>query len=230
MKWVVEPDPAAYAERVLPWLGRDPVLTTVPATILAGSLERGDDTAWRAWLADGAGEVAAVALRTPGRGLVLTALPPGAAALLAGIAEPRLPGAAGPAADVEAVATAYARRHGARAVPGIRQRLFRLGPLTPPPPPGGRLRAATDADVELGARWFDDFCAEAGLRHDPDALATSRRVVAQGRLDFWAVGGAPVSMVGHSLTVAGVTRIGPVWTPPEHRRRGYAAAATAAVA
>jgi RimJ/RimL family protein N-acetyltransferase len=230
MRWVVEPDPAAYAERVLPWLGRDPVLTTVPATILVGALQRGDDTAWRAWLADGAGEVAGVALRTPGHGLVLTALPPGAAELLAGIAEPLLPGAAGPAADVEAVATAYAQRHGARAVPGIRQRLFRLGRLAPPPPPGGRLRAATDADVELGARWFDDFCAEAGLRPDPGRLATSRRVVAQGRLDFWAVGGVPVCMVGHSLTVAGVTRIGPVWTPPEHRRRGYAAAATAAVA
>jgi predicted GNAT family acetyltransferase len=27
-----------------------------------------------------------------------------------------------------------------------------------------------------------------------------------------------------------VTRIGPVWTPPERRRRGYAAAATAELA
>ena len=29
--------------------------------------------------------------------------------------------------------------------------------------------------------------------------------------------------------VAGVSRVGPVYTPPEHRRRGYGAAATAAV-
>jgi len=44
------------------------------------------------------------------------------------------------------------------------------------------------------------------------------------------VDGTPVCMVAHSPTVAGVSRIGPVWTPPEHRRRGYAAAAAATVA
>lgn len=65
---------------------------------------------------------------------------------------------------------------------------------------------------------------------DPDTRASSARVVAHRRLLFWEVAGGPVSMVGHSPTVAGVTRIGPVWTPPEHRRHGYAAAATAGVA
>jgi hypothetical protein len=230
MKWVVETDLAAYADRVQPWLARDPVRTTVPATILLGALDGTYDTAWAAWLADGAGEVAGVALRTPPRGLVVAALPPGAAELLAEVAEPRLPGAAGPAAEVEAVATAYADRHGARAARGIRQRLFRLAELSPPPPPGGALRATTGADVELGAAWFDDFCAEAGLARDPDTLALSRRVIAQGRLAFWAAGGVPVCMVGNSRTVAGVTRIGPVWTPPERRRHGYAAAATAELA
>jgi predicted GNAT family acetyltransferase len=37
-----------------------------------------------------------------------------------------------------------------------------------------------------------------------------------------------VSLVGFNPPVAGVPRVGPVWTPPEHRRRGYAGAATAA--
>lgn len=37
----------------------------------------------------------------------------------------------------------------------------------------------------------------------------------------------PVSVVSMSPTVAGVTRIGPVYTPPERRRRGYASTAVA---
>jgi predicted GNAT family acetyltransferase len=38
-----------------------------------------------------------------------------------------------------------------------------------------------------------------------------------------------VSMLGLSPQIAGTVRIGPVYTPPEHRRRGYASAAVAAV-
>ena len=33
-------------------------------------------------------------------------------------------------------------------------------------------------------------------------------------------------MCGRTPTVCGVPRIGPVWTPPDHRRHGYAAAVT----
>ena len=54
MRWVVESDARAYADRVLPWLAREPVLTTVPATILLGVLDRVYAESWLAWLADGA--------------------------------------------------------------------------------------------------------------------------------------------------------------------------------
>jgi predicted GNAT family acetyltransferase len=39
----------------------------------------------------------------------------------------------------------------------------------------------------------------------------------------------PVSMIGLNPPVAGVVRIGPVYTPPPLRRRGYAGSAVAAV-
>ena len=38
-----------------------------------------------------------------------------------------------------------------------------------------------------------------------------------------------MSMVSTNPAVAGVVRIGPVYTPPEARRRGYASSAVAAV-
>ena len=45
----------------------------------------------------------------------------------------------------------------------------------------------------------------------------------------WRVDGEAVSIAGTTRAVAGVARVAPVYTPPEHRGRGYAAAATAAV-
>ena len=38
--------------------------------------------------------------------------------------------------------------------------------------------------------------------------------------------GRPVSVAGRSRATTGTVRVGPVCTPPEHRARGYAAAAT----
>jgi RimJ/RimL family protein N-acetyltransferase len=231
MEWLLETDVDAYADRVLPWLGRDPVWNTVPSTVLTTRMD-GTITAadlWLAWLADDTGAVAGMALRTPPRGLLLPVLPAGAAAELAGVAEPILPAAAGPAGEVAEFVAAYTARTGATARVHQSHRLFELPELIAPPSTPGTLRAAADADAELCDRWFADFAAEAGVPNVPDPAAT-RRVVAQGRLLLWEVDGAPVGLVGHTPTVGGVTRIGPVWTPPEHRRHGYAAAATAEVA
>jgi GNAT superfamily N-acetyltransferase len=231
MEWVVEKDLTAYADRVLPWLERSPIWNTVPATVL---LTRRDGTIgtpepWLAWLDDGAGAVAGVALRTPPRGLLIPPLPAGAAAGLAEVAPPELPGAAGPTTPVAEFTAAYAARTGATAQPGDHLRLYELSELVPPPAPPGAPRIAGAADVDLVDRWSADFMAEMGAPADPDPDAI-RRVVAQGRIWLWQGAHGPVCLVGHSPTVGGVTRIGPVSTPPQHRRHGYAAALTAEVA
>jgi predicted GNAT family acetyltransferase len=50
-----------------------------------------------------------------------------------------------------------------------------------------------------------------------------------GRLWLWESAGQPVCLVGHQATVFGSTRVGPVYTPSEHRGHGYASALTAFV-
>ncbi|WP_261565879.1 GNAT family N-acetyltransferase [Frankia gtarii] len=50
-----------------------------------------------------------------------------------------------------------------------------------------------------------------------------------GGLTLWEVDGVPVSMAGLTRSVADMVRVGPVYTPPHTRRRGYAGAVTAAV-
>lgn len=46
---------------------------------------------------------------------------------------------------------------------------------------------------------------------------------------LWEQDGQPVSLAGLTRQVAGQVRVGPVYTPPGHRGRGYGGAATWAV-
>jgi predicted GNAT family acetyltransferase len=46
------------------------------------------------------------------------------------------------------------------------------------------------------------------------------------RLWLWETDGEPVSLAARRTTIEGVTRIGPIYTPPTFRRRGYGAAVT----
>jgi len=48
-----------------------------------------------------------------------------------------------------------------------------------------------------------------------------------GGYRLWDDDGEPVSMSGHRDVPGVGSRIGPVYTPPEHRRRGYATALVA---
>jgi predicted GNAT family acetyltransferase len=50
-----------------------------------------------------------------------------------------------------------------------------------------------------------------------------------GGLTLWDMHGVPVSLAGFNRPAGGTIRVGPVYTPPEHRRRGYGAAVTADV-
>lgn len=100
----------------------------------------------------------------------------------------------------------------------------------------GAARAVTADDaagLDVLAGWRAEFDGEIGRtwRHPPTTRDDVVRVVSSGGGELlWEVDGAPVSQASARAVVAGMSRIGPVYTPPEHRGRGYAAAVTAAVA
>jgi predicted GNAT family acetyltransferase len=50
-----------------------------------------------------------------------------------------------------------------------------------------------------------------------------------GGLVFWEHHGRPVSLAGRNRAAAGQARIGPVYTPPDLRGRGFGGAATVAI-
>jgi RimJ/RimL family protein N-acetyltransferase len=129
----------------------------------------------------------------------------------------------------DAFAAAWADRTGDAVTVHRRMRLFRLGELIwPAPEPGGAARLATERDRDLLAGWFDAFARDVGdpPRHDNYAVVDER--LGYGGITVWEAGGVPVSIAGLTRTVAGMVRVGPVYTPPELRGRGYAGAATAA--
>ena len=75
--------------------------------------------------------------------------------------------------------------------------------------------------------WVQAFMTELSLPdHDPERSARASLEHAQWWLD---ADGERVSVASGHAPARGVSRVGPVYTPPEHRRRGYAGAVTAAV-
>jgi predicted GNAT family acetyltransferase len=86
--------------------------------------------------------------------------------------------------------------------------------------------AGTAADHDLVRAWFTAFEEESlGSAEVSAALIDDR--LGYGGIAFWELDGRPVSMAGRTRIVSGMARIGPVYTPPEHRRRGYGATVTA---
>ncbi|MEV4556958.1 GNAT family N-acetyltransferase [Kitasatospora sp. NPDC049285] len=183
---------------------------------------------WRA--ADGA--VAGATLRTPPFGQRLGRLPVAAAEELAGrLAEAgeKPSGVGGERAAALAFAAAWARHTGAAWELRAGERLYRLAELTPPAaPPGGRARLARPADRALLAHWLRAFCDEAGVSMPVDLAADADRRIAAGTLLVWEDAEHVTAMAGVSPVLAGMSRIGPVYTPADRRGRGYASALTAA--
>jgi predicted GNAT family acetyltransferase len=74
--------------------------------------------------------------------------------------------------------------------------------------------------------WERAFAHEAGLIVDNAERLLDARLGYEG-VYLWDDGG-PVCEVGNAPPAAGVVRLGPVYTPPELRGRGYASSAMAA--
>jgi predicted GNAT family acetyltransferase len=95
----------------------------------------------------------------------------------------------------------------------------------------GGVRLGNPADRDLLVEWVDAFLAEALERRTVEeaAILVDRSFRAGTRTWYlWEDDGRPVSVAASAGPTPNGIRIGPVYTPPGLRRRGYASAATAA--
>jgi ribosomal protein S18 acetylase RimI-like enzyme len=140
----------------------------------------------------------------------------------------------GPVTAAESLARTWSSFTGVPVGRDMTLLLYRLGTLVEPGGGAGTARAAAaddPADAELIAAWWFEFSREAGIGPpggDPDPWAL-REDARRGRVVIiLSDHDRPVAAAGHSSVVTGRARIAPVYTPSQHRRRGYGAAVTAA--
>jgi predicted GNAT family acetyltransferase len=187
------------------------------------------------WLVRDGGEVAAAALRTPPYNLVLARprSPRALAALVEATAGEELPGAVGAVPEVEEFAELWARHTGGHVRTNMRQGVYALERVEPLPEVPGSTRVATADDRELALRWWiafgDEVLHEGGPGRDSAETMLDHRLSStpSSGILLWEDGGDPVSLAGWGGPTPNGIRVGPVYTPPELRGRGYATALTA---
>lgn len=225
---------ATFVEQGRRLLWADPVRHTIAVTVLAAGQRPDAPHDFKHLITvHEDGEVRGAALQVASWNLLVSALPVRFAAKVAdALAErdPDLPGASGPRAEADAFADAWLARTGHRRRNAMSQRLFALQILTPPVGVPGVPRVATLDDLELLTAWRADFEEEALPEDWPraGAEAIAKQVSAGHGNVLWEVDGEPVALASASVPAAGMSRIGPVWTPTRHRNRGFGSAATAA--
>jgi RimJ/RimL family protein N-acetyltransferase len=209
---------------------RDPVSFTTELTTLRTSTWPAGHLLLAVHDCDG---VAGAALQMRGAVLLVNGLPPVfAKEAVNGLAPVRsdLPAVQGTPSNATAFAQAWTEVTGTTATTSFEETLYRLDELVPPAGIGGEPRLAGPEDAELLVEWLDAFFVEAfASASNPEA---SRAVLADiaaagGRVVLWTVDGAPVAMARVHGCLLGMSRIGPVYTAPEHRGRGYGGAVTA---
>jgi GNAT superfamily N-acetyltransferase len=243
-------DPADFLAVAGDLLAADPVLGTVIAGVsdrTARELADGTDS-WREvgapfarwWLVvrDESGAVVSAAMRTapfkPYPAFCLP-MPDDAARALATALHERgefLGGVNGAQPAAEVIAAETARLAGGKAAVHTSIRLWEATEVTVPPAPPGRLRRATEDDAPLVLEWFTDFHVEADEQagREPDPASGEHNTmdsvlvrIREGVEWLWErPDGEIVHLTGAGLPSYGVSRIGPVFTPKEHRGAGIA--------
>jgi ribosomal protein S18 acetylase RimI-like enzyme len=225
---VTAEDAKAALDAVGSFLRSDPVQHNLVLTLLEARAAHPEPGRY-AWVLDD-DEIAGLAFHSPlDFHVVVTALPVTTIETLVDRLADEwadIPGVFGPAESASRFAGRWAEVLNVPARPVEGQRLYELGSLHPVIGVPGTARPAGADDAELIMSWVHGFEADTGV---PVATADAvRRRVDAGLIWIWDHD-QPVAMAAYTPTVAGVSRIGLVYTPPAHRRRGYGAACTAAV-
>ena len=233
METVIYRDVSAFQAIAGDFLQREPYTSNVigvqVAGVLSGVRPQADVDLWAA--VHDSGEVVGVAMLNPPFHLFVSRMPDAAAACLAEkLLDEHIavPGVNGEVNSVSAFSDAWTDGQRITHPTLVSMRMYRLGELHEPAAVSGAGRFADLSDAALIRRWLGDFEAEAlppeMVRH---VASMAEQRIASGEVVLWIDGSRSVSLAAFRPPAVGVSRIGPVYTPPPNRRRGYGAAVTA---
>lgn len=178
------------------------------------------------------GRVLAVTIRTPPYQLVLSkAVDSNALKLIAQDLQESgqpLPGVSGLVAEVETFLQIWQTLTGQSYRRVMAMRIYQLTEVNSVTTAAGHLRLATKADRPLMLDWFTAFVSANReiMKEAPEKMVDIG--LKRQSIHLWE-DGVPVSWASGSQSLPAAARIGPVYTPPEHRRKGYATACVAAL-
>ncbi|MDQ4109382.1 MAG: GNAT family N-acetyltransferase [Actinomycetota bacterium] len=230
-------DAEAFQEVATPYLVRDEARHNLVLGISSTLLLKPDlHPVFDLWVVTDGDEVAGAAVRTPPLNLVL-AQPANDDALDAlvdrMVAEGQeLPGVVAAIPEVEAFIGAWTAERDVDPAIVFRHGIYELREVMPVPAAAGRARPVTPEDREQVIAWILAFADEAL----PESSERERQVrFVEARLQatddsglwFWEDGRGPVCLSGYGGPTPNGIRIGPVYTPPGLRGRGYATALVA---
>lgn len=213
---------------------RTNILGSVATAVADGSLTY-DAYLW--WvLIDDQGQTIGAAMRTAPHGMVLSPMPLDAISELARavcIKDDGLPSVSGPTAVVEKFIDEYqgTQSQGSTRKAEMEEQhlLYALNELSVPSV-NGVMTVATTEDYDLILSWYLGFGQDTGV-FMPNPQGSINAGLTRSSYRFWSVEGEKVCLAGHAPLVdtpdGAIARIGPVYTPPEHRRNGYAGVLTA---
>lgn len=168
-------------------------------------------------------EMAAAALQLPSRYLMITRAPDAAVSALAEHLwhdKAHLPGVSGPCDTAGTFAHAWSKWTARKPVLKATERIYQVSRVTTPAV-SGHAEVARREDYDLLRAWWLDATGDSDASH----LA---RCLRGGKTLLWR-DPMPVSMASLTRPTPHGIGIGGVYTPPEHRRRGYGSAVVAAL-
>jgi uncharacterized protein len=195
---------------------------------------------FRLWVVEDGGAPVAAALLTPPYNLILAdAATREAVACLAGALRDgglSLPGVIGNRPTVDWFNEAWLPQARVRPCLQMAQGVFSLEQVRPVLPVPGQARPARPGEEPMLLDWLEAFSREA-LPQEPFVRERTARGVAravdpevrEAGIWLWEDQGAAVALAAFGSPTPGGARVGPVYTPPERRRRGYGTGVVAAL-
>ena len=225
LKVLFSEDPAFVLKRADEFLSSKPAEHNLILSILHARVAHSDPG--RYWIARSGETVVGVAVQSPLEyPATLTPMEPRVvAAMVDAIAEAgvKLTGVNGEPATAASFAGQWSERCKSAATPFQGLRLYEFLEAGEVSPRDGHLRQAGREDRSLMILWTRAFQDEIGESADDIELRVDRGLSA-GQLWVWDKNGETISMAANREPTEGVVRIAGVYTPPEKRGHGYAAA------